>query len=100
MDKNILAIVMGVIAIAIAFVIFPIVLDGAATILADANLADYTGLEAIVQVAPLIVFVAMLLAAGSWHSRAFLVIANLSPKGKREGAWHYSAKNAYKTYSY
>lgn len=64
MDKNILAIVMGVIAIAIAFVIFPIVLDGAATILADVNLADYTGLEAIVQVAPLIVFVAMLFGGG------------------------------------
>jgi len=64
MDRNILSIVMGVVAIAIAFVMFPIVLDGANTILTDANIADYTGLEAVVEVSPLIVFVALLLGGG------------------------------------
>lgn len=64
MDRNILSIVMGVIAVAIAFVIFPIILDGAQSILSDANIADYTGLQAIVEVSPLIVFVAMLFGGG------------------------------------
>lgn len=64
MDRDLLKIVMGVIAVAIAFVVFPIILDGAQTILADANIADYTGLKAIVEVSPLIVFVAMLFGGG------------------------------------
>ena len=56
--------ILGIIMIAIAFVVFPIVLDGAATILADANLADYTGLDAVVSISPLVVFVAMLFGGG------------------------------------
>lgn len=51
---------LAIIMIAIAFVVYPIVLDGAATILDDANIADYTGLEPIAAIAPLLVFVAML----------------------------------------
>lgn len=64
MDKNLFSIVIGVVAIAISFIIFPIVLDGASTILADANIGDYTGLEAVVKVAPLIAFVGMLFGGG------------------------------------
>jgi threonine/homoserine/homoserine lactone efflux protein len=56
--------ILGIIMIAIAFVVFPIVLDGAATILADVNLANYTGLEAVASIAPLVVFVAMLFGGG------------------------------------
>lgn len=59
-----LNLVLGIIMIAISFIIFPVVLDGAAAILADANLADYTGLEAVTSIAPLVVFVAMLFGGG------------------------------------
>lgn len=55
---------LGIILIAVAFIMFPIVLEGAATILADANLADYTGLETIVGIAPTLVFVSMLFGGG------------------------------------
>jgi hypothetical protein len=54
----------GLIMIAVAFVIFPIVLDGAQTILTDPNLADYTGLETLVQIAPVLIFISMLLGGG------------------------------------
>ena len=54
----------GLILIAVAFVVFPIVLEGAQTILTDANLADYTGLETIVSIAPTLIFVGMLLGGG------------------------------------
>lgn len=54
----------GIILIAVSFIMFPIVLEGAATILDDANLADYTGLETIVSIAPTLVFVSMLFGGG------------------------------------
>jgi len=60
----IMRIVGGIIAIVIAFILFPIILDGAATILADANLADYTGLEQLVEVSPLLIFVGMIFGGG------------------------------------
>lgn len=53
---------LAIIMIAIAFVVYPIVLDGAGTILDDANIDDYTGLGAIAAIAPLLVFVSMLFA--------------------------------------
>ena len=53
---------LSLIMLAIAFVVYPIVLDGADTILSDANIADYTGLSSIAAIAPLLVFVAMLFA--------------------------------------
>lgn len=65
----------GLIMIAVAFIIFPIVLEGAATILADANLADYTGLETLVSIAPTLVFISMLLGGG--------VMTYLGVKGKK-----------------
>lgn len=54
----------GLIMIAVAFIMFPIVMEGAATILADANLSDYTGLETLVSIAPTLVFVSMLFGGG------------------------------------
>jgi len=54
----------GLILIAVSFILFPIVMSGAATILSDANLSDYTGLETIVKIAPTLVFVAMLFGGG------------------------------------
>ncbi len=54
----------GIIMIAVAFIMFPIILEGAQTILTDANLADYTGLETIVGIAPTLIFVSMLFGGG------------------------------------
>lgn len=50
----------GLIFIAVALIIFPVVLDGVATALAAAALGTYTGLTAILGVTPLIVLVAFL----------------------------------------
>lgn len=64
MSGNVWRIVIGLVAIAISLILFPIVMDGVATILADANLADYTGLDALASVTPLLVFVGMLFTGG------------------------------------
>lgn len=61
---NTMKIVIGIIAIAISFIVFPVALDGVATVLADANIADYTGLEAVAQVTPLLIWVSMLFTGG------------------------------------
>jgi len=64
-NKSMLSMVMGIISIAIAFVIFPIVLDAISGILTHASIADFTGLASIAKVAPLMVFVG-LIAGGSF----------------------------------
>lgn len=64
MNSSLIEVVGGIVAIAIAFVIFPIVLDATDTILNTANVTTYTGLESVVKVAPLIVFVGLLFGGG------------------------------------
>lgn len=64
MNNSIWKIVGGIVCIAIALILFPIVLDGVQTILTDANLADYTGLEAVASVTPLLVFVGLIFSGG------------------------------------
>lgn len=64
MNNNVWKIVGGIVCIAIALILFPIVLDGVQTILTDANLADYTGLEAVASVTPLLVFVGLIFSGG------------------------------------
>lgn len=59
-----LDIVLGIVMIAIAFVVFPVVIDGSDEILAATNIAQYTGLASVVKIAPLIVFVSMLFGGG------------------------------------
>ena len=59
-----LNIVLGVVTIAIAFIVFPIILEATDTILANENLSDYTGLGAIVKIAPMIAFVGIFLGGG------------------------------------
>lgn len=54
----------GLVMIAVAFIIFPIVLTGAQAILTDANIADYTGLSTLVKIAPTLIFIGMLLGGG------------------------------------
>ena len=60
MDKTFV----GLILIAVGLIVFPVVLTGAATILADANIADYTGLETLVEIAPLLIFIGFLGSGG------------------------------------
>lgn len=62
--SNAFKIVVGIIAIAISFIVFPVALDGIQVVLSDANLADYTGLEAVAQVTPLLIWVSMLFSGG------------------------------------
>lgn len=64
MNNNIWKVVGGIVCIAIALILFPIVLDGVQTILTDANIADYTGLEAVASVTPLLVFVGLIFSGG------------------------------------
>ncbi len=66
---------LGIIMIAVAFIMFPIILEGAQAILTDTNLADYTGLETIVGIAPTLIFVSMLFGGG--------VLTYLGVKSKR-----------------
>ena len=64
MGSSMISMVMGIIAIAIAFVIFPIVLDATSGILTHEGIATFTGLSSIAKVAPLIVFVGLLAGGG------------------------------------
>lgn len=59
-----LRILLGIVTIAISFIIYPIVLEGTDAILANANISTYTGLQAIVKISPMIVLVAMLFGGG------------------------------------
>ena len=59
-----LSAVIGIVLIAIAFVVFPIILDATDTILSNANISNYTGLQSLVKVAPTIVFVGLLFGGG------------------------------------
>jgi len=63
-NKSMVSMVMGIIAIAIAFVVFPIVLDATSGILTHTSIASFTGLESIAKVAPLIVFVGLIAGGG------------------------------------
>jgi len=60
MDKTFV----GLILIAVGLIVFPVVLTGAATVLADANLADYTGLETLVKISPMLIFIGFLSSGG------------------------------------
>jgi len=51
---------LGVIVIGICLTVYPIVLDGSNTLLASSNIGNYTGLESLAKIAPLMVFVGML----------------------------------------
>lgn len=62
MNKGIITTIVGIISIAISFVVYPIVLDAADTILLWPSVVagTFTGLEAVVKVSPLLVFVGLL----------------------------------------
>lgn len=56
--------ILGLVVIAISFIIFPIILEGTDTILSNANISDYTGLAAIVKIAPMLVMVGLIFGGG------------------------------------
>jgi len=56
--------IVGIVMIAIALVIFPIVLDASDVIISHNSTATYTGLLPLVKVFPLIVFVGLLVGGG------------------------------------
>jgi len=64
MNRDILQGVIGIVGIAIAFIVFPIVMTGAAAIISNSHIGDYTGLPEIVKISPLVVFVGILFASG------------------------------------
>jgi formate-dependent nitrite reductase membrane component NrfD len=74
--------VVGIIMMVVALIMFPIILDAVSTILGNANIADYTGLETMVAIAPLLVFIG-LLAGGGWLTFKGLT-AGRTGKGKSD----------------
>lgn len=57
-------VILGIVVVAISFIVFPIILEGTDTILSNANISDYTGLEAIVKIAPMLVMVGLIFGGG------------------------------------
>jgi len=62
-DKLSIAIVVSLVMIGVGFVFYLIVLDGADTLLNDANIGDYTGMEAMVGIAPMLILVSYIFGA-------------------------------------
>jgi len=65
MNSDTTKVIMGIVAIAITFFIFPIIMDGCVTILTDSGIGSYTGLADVVRVTPLIMYVGLLFGGGS-----------------------------------
>lgn len=69
MGGNIKAIVVGIIMIVVALLMFGIVLDSVQALLdwtsGGAVISDFTGLEQLVTISPLLIFIG-LLAGGGW----------------------------------
>jgi len=68
MSGSMAKVVVGLVLIAVAFIIFPIVLTGTDTILAwtsdNFSISTFTGLETVVKIAPLLVFLGFLFSGG------------------------------------
>lgn len=60
MNKNLITTTIGLVLIAVAFIMFPIVIEGAEETRLATNVAQYTGLASIVAVGPTLVFVGLL----------------------------------------
>lgn len=54
-------IVFGTIAIAVAFIIFPMVIEGAETTRLATNLSEYTGMASMIGIGPTLAFVVLIL---------------------------------------
>jgi len=54
----------ALILIAVGFIIFPILLDGAEEIRLSTNITEYTGLSSVVSIGPTLIFVFFLFGGG------------------------------------
>ena len=55
---------LGLVGIAIAFIIFPIVLTGVNSITSHTHIAAFTGLSDVANIAPLVIFCGLLFGGG------------------------------------
>ena len=60
MNSNMLWMGLGLVMVAVSFIIFPIVIDGADAIRTAGNVSQYTGLSSLVSIGPTLVFVGLL----------------------------------------
>jgi ABC-type antimicrobial peptide transport system permease subunit len=63
LNSNTFKIVGGIVGIALCLLFFPIALSGIDTVLANPNIADYTGLETIAKITPMIIWVSIFLGS-------------------------------------
>jgi ABC-type spermidine/putrescine transport system permease subunit I len=61
MRNNIMLTVFGVIAVAIAFIIFPIIIEGAEETRLATNISEYTGMTSLIGIGPTLAFVVLIL---------------------------------------
>lgn len=59
-----LTIVVGIIMLAIVIITFPIILDAIGEVTGHASIADFTGLEAIANVTPILLWVGAVIMGG------------------------------------
>ena len=60
MQGGLITTAVGLVLIAVSFIIFPIVIEGAEETRLATNVAQYTGLTSIVKIGPTLVFVGLL----------------------------------------
>lgn len=64
MTSNWMKIVMAMVGMAIAFVLFPTVLTGTATITGHTHITNFTGLSNVANIGPLVIFVGLIFGSG------------------------------------
>lgn len=64
MPQGMWRMILGIIGLAIAFVMFPIVLTGTSEITGHANINNFTGLSSVANIGPLIIFVGLIFGSG------------------------------------
>lgn len=64
-NANFVRVSMGIVALTIAFIIFPVAMSGVASVTGHAHVASFTGLSSVANIVPLIAFVWMLFIGGA-----------------------------------
>jgi len=60
MKDSLISFTIGLVLIAVGFIVFPIVIEGAEETRLATNVGEYTGLESLVQIGPTLAFVGFL----------------------------------------
>ena len=58
--RNLIGMCLGMVMIAVGFIIFPVVIEGADTVRTAGNVTEYTGLSSMVKIGPTLAFVGFL----------------------------------------